>query len=274
MTSLTINAEQRAMVEKNLPLVEHIVSRLAARFASNYSREDLVQTGTIGLIEATCRFDPERGVAFSTFAGRRIEGSIIDMLRRDDWAPRSVRELERQVEQLDAGYRAKGETANAGEIEETLGLKNGQLSRLRADLTKARVDSLDRMVGGDDSSVSLVETLADFMGSPVENDLDDREILGYLRDAVRSLPERHRLVIMGYFFEGKSMTELGGLLGVTQSRASQIKEDAIRMMRSGVLAQFESDDDAGDQENEKLCRRQKVFNETLANANDWRSRIA
>ncbi len=274
MTTLTINAEQRAMVEKNLPLVEHIVSRLAARFASNYSREDLVQTGTIGLIEATCRFDPERGVAFSTFAGRRIEGSIIDMLRRDDWAPRSVRELERQVEQLDAGYRAKGETANAGEIEETLGLKNGQLSRLRADLTKARVDSLDRMVGGDDSSVSLVETLADFMGSPVENDLDDREILGYLRDAVRSLPERHRLVIMGYFFEGKSMTELGGLLGVTQSRASQIKEDAIRMMRSGVLAQFEGDEDSGDQESEKLCRRQRVFNETLANANDWRSRIA
>ncbi len=273
MTSTTITVEQRAMVEKNLPLVEHIVSRLAARFASNYSREDLVQTGTIGLIEATCRFDPERGVAFSTFAGRRIEGSIIDMLRRDDWAPRSVRELERQVEQLDAGYRAKGASAKAGEIEESLGLNKGQLSRLRADLTKARVDSLDRMVGGDDSTVSLVETLADFMGSPVENDLDDREVLGYLRDAVRSLPERHRLVIMGYFFEGKSMTELGGLLGVTQSRASQIKEDAIRMMRSGVLAQYRNEDDDA-VEDEKLCRRQRVFNEALASANDWRSRIA
>lgn len=271
MTSMTITAEQRAMVEKNLPLVEHIVSRLAARFASNYSRDDLVQTGTIGLIEATTRFDPERGVAFSTFAGRRIEGSIIDMLRRDDWAPRSVRELERQVEQLDAGYRARGESARAGEIEEALGLNKGQLGRLRADLTKARVDSLDRMVGSDDSSVSLVETLADFIGSPVEADLDDREVLGYLRDAVRSLPERHRVVIMGYFFEGKSMTDLGGLLGVTQSRASQIKEDAICMMRSGVLAQYTPEDD--DKPEEKLGRRQRVFNETLASATDWKTRI-
>ncbi len=270
--SRTITAAQRSMVEQNLPLVEHIVSRLAARFASNYSREDLVQTGVIGLIEATCRFDPDRGVAFSTFAGRRIEGSIIDMLRRDDWAPRSVRELERQVEQLDAGYRAKGQTAKSDDIEATLGLRKGELSRLRADLSKARVDSLDRMVGGDDSSVSLVETLADFMGSPVEMDLDEREVLGYLRDAVRSLPERHRVVIMGYFFEGKSMTDLGALLGVTQSRASQIKEDAIRMMRSGVVAQYRDrdDDDSGD---DKLCRRQRMFNESLASATDWRTRI-
>ncbi len=270
--SVTITPEQRAMVEQNLPLVEHIVSRLAARFASNYSREDLVQTGTIGLIEATTRFDPERGVAFSTFAGRRIEGSIIDMLRRDDWAPRSVRELERQVEQIDSTFRARGRQAKPGEIEETLGLGKGQLSRLRADLTKARVDSLDRMVGGDDSSVSLIETLADFMGSSVEMDLDEREVLGYLRDAVRSLPERHRVVIMGYFFEGQSMTDLGALLGVTQSRASQIKEDAIRLMRAGVLDQYRDDDD--EVSDEKLCRRQRSFNDSLAAANDWRSRIA
>ncbi len=128
------------------------------------------------------------------------------------------------------------------------------------------------MVGGDDSSVSLIETLADFMGSSVEMDLDEREVLGYLRDAVRSLPERHRVVIMGYFFEGKSMTELGALLGVTQSRASQIKEDAIRTMRAGMLEQYRDQDDDGP--DEKLCRRQRTFNESLATANDWRSRIA
>lgn len=269
--STVISEDQKRMVEQNLPLVEHIVSRLAARFAASHSREDLVQTGTLGLIEAATRFDPDRGAAFSTYAGRRIEGAIIDMLRRDDWAPRSVRELERRVDQLETTIRTHAPQARNDQIESTLGLRPGELDRLRADVNKARVDSLDRMVGLDDSTMSLSETLADFMGSPVEADLDEREALGYLRDAVKALPERHRIVIIGYFFEHRSMTELGALLGVTQSRASQIKEDAIRMMRAGVQAQFRDPEVVA--EPEPVCRRQQRYNDALATAGDWRSRI-
>lgn len=266
-----LTPEQRQMVERNVALVEHIVKRLMCRFPSSYERDDLVQTGILGLIEASTRFDPSRGIAFSTFAGRRIQGSIIDQLRRDDWAPRSVRLGERQLEQAEAEQRANngGGPVDDAAISRSLGLQLSEVHRLRTRIASANLDSLDRPVGRDDGLTSLSETIADLTGLGVEGELDDRELRGYLRDAVRLLPERHRIIIVGHFLEGRSMTELGQLLGVTQSRASQLKEDALRLVRQAIRAQYGD----GDAEAARPTRRQREYTESLRQAGTFRSRL-
>ena len=259
------------MVERNIALVEHIVKRLMSRFPASYDRDDLVQTGILGLIEASTRFDPTKGIAFSTFAGRRIEGSVIDQLRRDDWAPRSVRSGERQLEQAEAEHRARsgGGPVDDSAIGEALGMSVGDVHRLRTRIADASLDSLDRPIGRDDALVSLSETIADLTGLGVEGELDDRELRGYLRDAVGLLPERHRIIIVGHFLEGRSMTELGQLLGVTQSRASQLKEDALRLVRQAIQAQYR---DTG-AEAPRSTRREREYTESLRQARTWRSRL-
>jgi RNA polymerase sigma factor for flagellar operon FliA len=264
-----LTPQQRDVVERNLPLVEHIVKRLMARFPASYDRDDLVQTGIIGLIEGSSRFDPSKGIAFSTFVGRRIEGAIIDQLRRDDWAPRSVRAAERQLDQAEAELTARhGARPGERELGAKVGMEVAEVRRLRARIASASVDSLDRPVGRDEGVASLSETIADTAGLGVEGELDEQELRGYLRDALALLPERHRLIIVGHFFEHRSMTELGELLGVTQSRASQLKEDALRLVRSAVADQYrETADDA------PKTRREAAYTESLRTAKTWRERL-
>lgn len=266
-----LTPEQRDLVQRNIPLVEHIVKRLMSRFPATYERDDLVQTGILGLIEASTRFDPSQGIAFSTFAGRRIEGSIIDQLRRNDWAPRSVRAGERRLEQAEAELTAarRGAAPAEQDLAAALGLDRHEVRRLRSRIADARIDSLDRTVGRDDASTWLSETVPDPSGSTVDGEIDDRELRGYLRDALALLPERHRLVVMGHFLEGRSMTELGQLLGVTQSRASQLKEDALRMMREGLRSQYrDGQGPAG-----HVTRREREYTEAIRHATPWRDRL-
>lgn len=267
---LQLTSIERQTVEKNIPLVEHIVNRLVARFPATHSRDDLVQAGMIGLIDATRRFDPEAGRAFSTFAGHRIEGEIIDMLRRDDWAPRSVRALERRVREAEHQITSRtGSDPSRSALSNMLELRPGQIDQSRRDLAQADVDSLDRPVSDAETSVPLSATVMSNL-APVDEHLDRQEMLGYLRDAVKLLPERHRLVVIGFFFEGRSMTELGEALGVTQSRASQLKEEATRMMREGMLRQYAE----GEFEEEKRpTRRQREFNDSLESASTWKTRL-
>ncbi len=266
-----LSSEQREMVERNIPLVEHIVTRMTTRYPSNYSRDDLVQTGLIGLIEASTRFDPSMGVAFSTFAGRRIEGAVIDMLRRDDWAPRSVRALERRVEAAEQALISEvRRVPSPTELGSAVGVPEDVLRRLRDDINRASLDSLDRMVNPMDGDRSLGENLADLMSLSIDEELDLRELKGFVRDAISLLPEGHRLVVVGYFLEGRSMTELGAFLGITQSRASQIKEESLTILRNAINAQYA----------EKLeeptglkARRQAAFSALVANASTWRQRL-
>lgn len=258
------------MVLANVPLVEHIVNRIASGLPSSHSRDDLVQTGIVGLISATVRFDPGNGAAFSTFAGRRIEGAIIDMLRQADWAPRSVRALERRLTAMEQG-RSTELSLPTAQLSKELGVDHQQLESLRQDIVKARLDSLDRPVATDGgAALPLSATIVDH-GEQVEQSLDDQELVGYLRDGVTLLPDRHRVVIVGYFFEGRTMTELGTFLGVTQSRASQLKDEALKMLRV-ALAEVYRDGPASTFE--QSTKRQRSFNESLAGSRPWRDRLA
>jgi RNA polymerase sigma factor for flagellar operon FliA len=265
-----LTEQQRETVLANIPLVEHIVNRVAAGLPSTYCRDDLVQTGIVGLIAATVRFDPEAGTAFSTFAGKRIEGAIIDMLRKADWAPRSVRFLERQLNRAELDSATGGAVSSTERLLQEFGLDKRQLDQLRNDIEKARVDSLDRPVAGDGAATPLSATVHDQAAS-LEEILDEQELIGYLRQGVVLLPERHRVVIVGYFFEGRSMTELGALLGVTQSRASQLKEEALKLLRSGLAEVYRSDGDSP--ADLGASNRQKAFTESFTSASSWRDRL-
>jgi RNA polymerase sigma factor for flagellar operon FliA len=266
-----LTKQQKETIVANLPLVEHIVNRISTSLPASHCRDDLVQTGTMGLISAAVRFDPANGSAFSTFAGRRIEGAIIDMLRQADWAPRSVRSLERRLAGVAATTVGSGGPRPAERLRDELGLDRHQLDQLRRDIDKARIESLDRPVRGegDGDPIPLSSTVFDH-SETIEQQIDDQELIGYLRDGVALLPERHRTIVLGYFFEGRSMTELGSFLGVTQSRASQIKEEAIKLLRRGLADVYrEGPSTAG-----RPSDRQRAFTDNLASARPWRDRIA
>ncbi|MGB5757421.1 MAG: sigma-70 family RNA polymerase sigma factor [Acidimicrobiales bacterium] len=268
--STILTDEQRAMVLANVPLVEHIVNRVSANLPASHSRDDLVQTGILGLITATIRFDRTKGTAFSTFAGRRIEGALIDMLRRADWAPRSVRSMERRLSTAE-DHRSSLQSASVERLSRELGCDVEQIHRLRNDIAKARLDSLDRPVGSDDMSVPLSDTIVDRRDG-AEEIVDQQELIGYLRDGVALLPERHRMVVVGYFFEGRSITDLGALLGVSQSRASQIKDEALKLLRSGIEGVYR--DPGADPSTQQMSNRQRSYVESVAGSRSWRDRLA
>ncbi len=257
------------MVEHNIALVHHIVSRMTENFPAAVQRDDMVQAGLVGLIEATQRFDADRGFSFSTFAGRRIEGAVLDLLRRADWAPRSVRRNERQLHEMEAGLTAElGRRPTASELGDAMGTGTEHVHNLRADVAKARINPLvvRSRADGDDAGLSDLDLPA--TNIPDTLDLEHQELMGYLRDGIELLPERHRLVIVGHFLEGRSMTELGEFLGVTQSRASQLKSEALSMLKSGIDVNLD-----GIEPSRPPTSRQASFNDALGAASSWRDRV-
>lgn len=265
-----LSPDQREMVEQNIALVHHIVSRMTENFPAAVQREDMVQAGVVGLIEATQRFDADRGFSFSTFAGRRIEGAVLDLLRRADWAPRSVRRNERQLHEMEAGMTARlGRRPTAGELGDALGTGADHVHNLRADVAKARLNPLVVRAKGDEGEHDVTDLDLAATDVPDTLDLEHQELMGYLRDGIGLLPERHRIVIVGHFLEGRSMTELGELLGVTQSRASQLKSEALGMLKSGIDLSLD-----GVEPTETPTARQATFNEALSGVSTWRERVA
>ncbi|MEM9131571.1 MAG: sigma-70 family RNA polymerase sigma factor [Actinomycetota bacterium] len=267
--STVLTEAQRKQVVDNVPLVEHIVNRVSAGLPSGFSRDDLVQNGILGLISATLRFDPEQGVAFSSFAGRRIEGAIIDSLRRADWAPRSVRAYERRINQ--AEVTPDGVKASVRDLARELGIEPGEVARVKADVARSRLDSLDRPVATDGDAQPLSATVSDGITN-VEDSVGDQEMIGYLRRGIALLPERQRVIIVGYFFQGRTMTELGQLLGVTQSRASQLKDDALRMLRAG-MSEVDYDLPPDPKGPQRLTGRERAFTAAMTDAGTLGGRL-
>ncbi len=235
-----MNEEVRNRIERNVALVEHIVTRMSAGLPNHYERDDLVQAGMLALVESAGRFDEDRGVAFSTFAGRRIEGAILDVVRRDDWLPRSARAKARELAAVEQNLLEQGESSpDSQTVASAAKMTLKELSDLRAKVRRGVVLALDRPIPSTDGAATLGDMVADHGAEdPIEN-LEERELQAYVRSAVHLLPERHRIVVVGYFLEGRPMDELGALLGVTQSRISQIKDDALRRMREGLAAQYD-----------------------------------
>ena len=232
--------EASRLIEEHLPLVNHVVFQVAVHFPRHVDRDELVRAGALGLVEAAKRYDEARGVPFNRFAAQRIRGAIIDAVRSADWAPRSVRTLARRLDQVEQRLAGQlGRVPSLGETAEALGMSREELDRLRDKLFRSVVLAFEHLVGDtDDEELTLVDVLADPDELEPSEELESRELHAYLRDAIALLPERHRMIVLGYFIEEKTSEELARFLGVTESRISQMRTEALGMLKQGIEAQY------------------------------------
>jgi RNA polymerase sigma factor for flagellar operon FliA len=232
--AVTIANEDR-LVREHLPLVRRAVAELAGKMPRHAPRDDLLSAGMVGLAQAARNFDESRGVPFHRYAVTRIKGALLDELRTNDWASRPVRAKARHMEAASEKLVAKlGRPATPEELAAEMGVDVAHVDGLAQDLHRATVLNYDAMVPtGDGESVLLIGD------DDPEGELLDRERNAYLVDAVKALPERLQTVVLGYFFEDRSMQEIGAELGVSESRVSQLRAEALDLLRDGMNAQLD-----------------------------------
>ena len=229
-------ARERLVVAYS-PLVKFIAGRMASGLPSHVEESDLISYGLLGLIGAIERFDTEREIKFETFAVARIKGAIIDELRSLDWVPRSVRARARQVERAHQKLEAKLQRAPTDEeMAAELEISVEDFHGVLLEIANSSVLALDDLwtfadpEGG--SQVSVLDTIQDPGGVDPESEAQASEVKDRLADAIESLPERERLVIALYYYENLTLREIGEVLGVTESRVSQLHTKAVIGLRS------------------------------------------
>ncbi len=221
------------------PLVKYVAGRVSASLPANIEYADLVSYGIFGLIDAIEKYDPGRGIKFETYAISRIKGSIIDELRAIDWVPRSVRykarELEKAYVQLENELKRVPTDA---EVAKRLEMTSQEYNHLMNQMSFISVVALDELwtVGGEKGDkVSLADTLVDEKAEEPSEAFEVEEVKGILADAINRLPEREKIVITLYYYEGLTLREIGEVLGVTESRVCQMHTKAILRLK-GKLA--------------------------------------
>ena len=224
------------------PFVKYVAGRVLSGLPRHFDEEDLVSYGIIGLIDAIERFEPDRNLRFETYAIPRIKGAIIDELRSIDWVPRSVRTKARAVEQavthLEATLRRTPEDA---EVAAELEMSVGDFHKALRKISSVGMMALDEVLRGGDRSErsTLGETLPDGASGPVDT-FEAKESKEALVAAVAAMPERERTVLMMYYYDNLTLTEIGQVLGVTESRVCQIHTKALRQLRSKLADRSES----------------------------------
>lgn len=215
------------------PLVKFVAGRVGAGLPNSVDPGDLVSSGVFGLIDAIDRFDPERGVKFETFAAPRIRGAIYDGLRQLDWVPRSVRSRAREVERAIALLEHElGRAPTDDELAAQLRIGEDELARWLASIAATTIGPLDRAVAAGYEPESIESS---GMEHPVAA-IEDQELRDIMRVEIRKLPEREKLVLSLYYDEGFTLAEIGEVLGVTESRVSQIHTKSVLHLRSRLAA--------------------------------------
>ena len=217
------------------PLVKYVAGRLGSGLPAHVDEGDLVSYGLLGLIGAIERYDPDRDIKFETYAIARIRGAIIDELRALDWVPRSVRSRAREIERSIAALEAKlGRAPTDEEIAGKVGITVPELEDSLADIARSSIAALDELwsVSGEGDQVSLLDTIEDPESVRPADALDESELREILGDSIARLPEREKLVITLYYYEELTLREIGEVLGVTESRVSQLHTKAILRLKA------------------------------------------
>ncbi|MGE3619678.1 MAG: RNA polymerase sigma factor WhiG [Acidimicrobiia bacterium] len=219
------------------PLVKFVAGRVAVGLPQSVDQADLVSYGIFGLIDAIDKFDLERGYKFETYAIARIKGNILDELRSIDWVPRSVRAKARAIEKAYAKLESElHRTPSEVELARELDLTDTQLQSQLSQISFVGIVALDEMLASDrGDSVTLGDTIADDGVGPVSA-FEVEEMRQILADAIGRLPERERVVLGLYYYEGMTLAEIGSVLGVTESRVCQIHTKAVLQLRSRMDA--------------------------------------
>ena len=218
------------------PLVKYVAGRMSSGLPSHVEEADLISYGLLGLISAIERFEPEREIKFETFAITRIKGSIIDELRSLDWVPRSVRTKAREIERANAKLEHQLHRAPTDqEMADTLDVSVEEFQESLVKISNSTVVALDELWSVSDASgdqVSLLDTLHDPDAPDPQSILDASELKDRLAEAISALPEREKLVIALYYYENLTLREIGEVLGVTESRVSQLHTKAVLRLKS------------------------------------------
>jgi RNA polymerase sigma factor for flagellar operon FliA len=225
------------------PLVKYVAGRLGTGLPAHVEEGDLISYGLLGLIGAIERYELDRDVKFETYAIARIKGSIIDELRSLDWVPRSVRSRAREIERamVSLEHRLKRVPTDE-ELASEIGISESDLQDSLTSISRSSIAALDELwtissTGGD--TVSLIDTIEDPNADDPSKALDQMQVKAALGEAIQRLPERERLVVSLYYYEELTLREIGEVLGVTESRVSQLHTKAILRLKVRLQGSLE-----------------------------------
>ncbi len=225
------------------PLVKYVAGRMSSGLPAHVDEADLISYGLGGLISAIERFDLTREIKFETYAITRIRGAIIDELRTLDWVPRSVRARAREIERVNMKLEGRLQRAPSDEeMASELTISLEEFHDALVQISNSTIAALDELWSVSDTAgdqVSLLDTLAD-RGAPDPQALVDQgELRDRIADAIAALPEREKLVVALYYYENLTLREIGEVLGVTESRVSQLHTKAVLRLRSKLQGEME-----------------------------------
>ena len=221
------NRQAEEILNKHAPLVQRIAYHLSARLPASVVVDDLIQVGMIGLLDASQNYDPSQGAQFETYATIRIRGAMLDDVRKEDWAPRSVHRNARRISEAVRAVEARtGRDAQDIEVAEQMGVSLDEYYGYLQDSASARLFALDDLNDGDESAGINANH-----GRPLD-EVQQAHFKKSLAQAIGSLPDRERLVLALYYKEELNLKEIGAVLGVSESRVSQIHSQAALRLRS------------------------------------------
>lgn len=234
--------KRNELIIEYLPLVKFIANRIASRLPSHIEVEDLINAGIIGLIDALKKFDASLKIKFKTYAEFRIKGSILDELRALDWVPRSTRQKASRLERAYSDLEQRlGRSASDAEMIAYLDIEHKEFKDLLREAKGVALISLDelRTDGDENFERNLLEYLADPDHLTPSENLNLDQIYRIVASTIDQLPEKERLVISLYYYEELTMKEIGEIMGITESRVSQIHTKAILRLRGRLLKVLE-----------------------------------
>ena len=215
------------------PLVKFVAGRIGAGLPSSVDVGDLIGSGVFGLMDAIDRFDPDRGIKFETFAVPRIRGAIYDGLRQLDWVPRSVRSRAREVEKAFSELEHElGRAPSDDELARHLRITERELAKWLAAIASTTIGPLDRAIAAGVEPAAADDSAHHSPSAVVE----DKELSRIMRQEIKRLPEREKLVLSLYYDEGLTLAEIGEVLGVTESRVSQIHTKSVLHLRARLAS--------------------------------------
>jgi len=218
------------LVEQYATLVKRIAHHMLGRLPSNVQVNDLIQSGMVGLLEAARKYDASKGASFETYAGIRIRGAMLDDIRKDDWAPRSVHRNARRVTEAMRAVEARtGRDAQDQEVAAEMGVELDEYYSYLQDSLSTRLFSFEEITSEDDNPL---EAQSNPMSSSPASGVEKQAFRASLAEAIGTLPERERLVLALYYKEELNLKEIGAVLGVSESRVSQIHSQAALRLRS------------------------------------------
>jgi RNA polymerase sigma factor FliA len=226
----TVETSNR-LVMAHVGLVKALAIRLAQRIPSHVELNELVSVGMVGLIEAARRYQPSLGVPFDAFARRRVHGAMVDSLRGLDWAPRSVRKMRRDIDAAIARLRHdRRHEPSEAEIAEALGVSEQAYAHMLEQIRAVDLASI-RQIDSTSDDHQVIEIAVD-SGDDPQTRLERAELRDHLVTAIGALPPRERQILSLYFEHELTLAEIGAVIGVGESRVSQLRTQAIARLRS------------------------------------------